>query len=95
MGIIVNPGEVGKIEKFLSEFPKYKLGNFPTSKCLTTFFPYVGFLSFVIAVFRVYPKLKESLKKNDFKKVEGVMEVYNLLRSSEKNYIQFMVPVEN
>ena len=44
-------------------------------------------------VSRVYPKLDEYIKKNDFEAVEGVMEVYHTLPQNKKKQIQLILPI--
>lgn len=57
---------------------KYKIKIFPKSTYITTEFPYMGRLSILIGVMKVYPALNKYSKENRFKEKGAVMEIYDI-----------------
>ncbi|KAL4438069.1 hypothetical protein ABPG74_016848 [Tetrahymena malaccensis] len=76
-GILVNPGEVQKIEAFLAEYPEYKQTTLPNVDVIYSSFPYRSVMSFMFAVKKVYPNLKKYIEQHNIE-VTSYMELYDL-----------------
>ena len=66
---------------------KYKVKGYPKSNTLTIEFPYKGTMSVMIGIIRVYPKIRNYIKKNSLKE-NPIMEVYDI--PNKKIYYHLM-----
>lgn len=94
IGLIVNPGEMSKVETFLNNYPSYRSTLLPSTRCLSVHFPFVNKLSFILLVSKVYPKLAKYIEEKKLENTPLIMEIYHFLSEYDK-YVQVLAPLEN
>lgn len=63
VGFIVDPSEQKEVSEFLLKHSEYKYVELPQTQSVFTRFPYVSQLSFILQVFKVFPKISEFLEE--------------------------------
>lgn len=94
IGLMINDGQSFKVSEFLESHPSFLSAHLPTTKCITTSYPYVNKLSFLLIVAKVYPKLAKYIQEQRIQTGGSIMEIYHLL-SNSGNTVEVMAPLEN
>ena len=78
----VDPIKMMELEK------KYTIGELPQTNYLVVEFPFKGFPSIIIGIYRVYPKIAKYMKNHEIPKMP-IAEVYDL----KEQKIFYIVPI--
>lgn len=80
VGLLLQEHERADAQRFIADHPIFKLRQLPEAECIYNEFPYKSFMSILVVLMRVYPKIKDFAMKNrifeDPLDISGIMEVY-------------------
>ena len=80
VGVLLQEHERAEAQRFIASHPIFKLRQLSEADCIYNEFPYKSFMSMIVVLIRVYPKIKDYAMKNrifeDPLDISGIMEVY-------------------
>lgn len=80
IGVIINEKDYSKIMRLKG---KYNVKDIPKEKSIVAVFPYRNKVSIIIGIYKVYPKLDEYIKNNNYEE-NPILEIYD--KENQKIY---------